>query len=91
MRIALINMSNNASFCPRGLSMTETPKRLCGKPTTALGCSSAFFDVHDINYTKVCGRVKGYQYHTPEAFFAYASGVGTRYGRELKNTIIIVG
>ena len=72
MRVAMINMSSNSSFCPRGLSFTNTPMRLCRKTITTAGCSTAFIDVHDTNYSKICGRVKGYQFHTPEAFYAYS-------------------
>lgn len=77
MRVAMINMSSNSSFCPRGLSFTETPLRLCRKSIATAGCSSAFIDVHDTNYSKICGRVKGYQFHTPEAFYAYTINTRT--------------
>ena len=73
MRVAMINMSTNSSFCPRGLSFTDTPLRLCRKKLEAAGCSSAYIDIHDIDYSKICGRVKGYQFHTPEAFYAYTA------------------
>lgn len=78
MRVAMINMSNNASHCPKGLSEVTTPKRLCVKPVTTAGCSSTYLDVHGINYSKVCGRVKGYQYHTPEGFYAYSYAIAAR-------------
>lgn len=87
MRVAMINMTNNASHCPQGLSLVETPKRLCEKPTVSAGCSSVFIDVHDTNYSKVCGRVKGYQYHTPEAFYAYAiAAANSRVTSKFSNT-----
>ncbi len=72
MRVALVHMANNASRCPSGLETVTTPKRLCAKPGVGAGCSSSYMDVHGISYSKVCGRIKGYQYHTPEAFYAYS-------------------
>ena len=35
------------------------------------GCNSTFFSTYGLNYTKVCGRVRGYQYGYPEGFICY--------------------
>ena len=36
--------------------------------TPEAGCASAVFSTHGISYSQVCGRVRGYQKGTPEAF-----------------------
>jgi len=35
------------------------------------GCSSATFNLHDMRYTHVCGKIVGYQQKTPDAFHPY--------------------
>ena len=52
--------------------MTTFPKRACRK-TSALGCTSITFTTHDVEYSKVCGRIIGYQYGRPNAFSPYNS------------------
>ena len=34
------------------------------------GCSSVTFPTHGVNYTKVCGRARGYQYGYTRAFYS---------------------
>ena len=75
MKIAQIDMRNNASSCPKGLKQVVpagSAKRLCASIRTDAGADSIKFDTHCVNYTKVCGRITGYQYGLPEAFYAYA-------------------
>ena len=35
------------------------------------GCSSASFSVQGVQYTRVCGKIIGYQQKTPDAFWPY--------------------
>jgi hypothetical protein len=50
------------------------------------GCSSDFTNSYGIEYTKVCGRIVGYQFGTPEAFTSlsinskYVDGVSLTHG-----------
>ena len=67
MRVAGVNMTETNSQCPSGLELVTSPKRLCRKRVSS-GCSSAKFSVHGIPYKKVCGKVIGYQYYSPDAF-----------------------
>ena len=43
---------------------------VCGRSTASSrgSCKSTFFSTYSINYTNICGRVRGYQYHSPDAF-----------------------
>ena len=75
MKIVDLDMSNNASSCPKGLKQVVpegSAKRLCAPTSTAAGANSIRFDTHCVSYSKVCGRITGYQYGITEAFYAYA-------------------
>lgn len=72
MRVANVDMKNTSEECPQGLrEITKETKRLCTKNITSRGCSSATFDVYGTQFTHVCGKVIGFQYGTPEAFYPY--------------------
>ena len=71
MRVADLNMTNPAHLCPQGFRTITSPKRLCGRRSGGPGCVSTTFPVHGIRYQKVCGRVTGYQYYSPNAFAPY--------------------
>ena len=74
-RLANINMTNVSHSCPLNLvEVSPDPKRprLCTLPTSmTVGCSSTKFASHGITYSRVCGRIIGYQDRTPNAFFPY--------------------
>ena len=40
------------------------------------GCSSTSFSVQDVQYTRVCGKIIGYQQRTPDAFHPYYANRG---------------
>ena len=57
------------SSCPEGLeALTAGGRKLCRK-TVGIGCSSVTFPAHGVSYSKVCGRVYGYQKDTPDGFY----------------------
>jgi len=70
MRVAGVNMTESNSQCPTGLQLVTSPKRLCRKSVTS-GCSSATFPVHGVPYRRVCGKVIGYQYYSPDGFYPF--------------------
>ena len=72
MQIANNNIDNLKHNCPKGLSLFTSPRR-CGKPGDDAGCGSVMFDVHDIKYQKVCGRVIGYQFAKTNGLYPYYS------------------
>ena len=39
--------------------------------TDVAGCSSAYLDVHGVEYSRVCGKIIGYEQNTPDAFIPY--------------------
>ena len=72
-RIAYFDTTQGDS-CPTGLrTVTNNANRqtACGRTNTRAGCTSLTF-LSSGNYSKVCGRVRGYQYKTMNAFNAYA-------------------
>ena len=71
MEVARINMSNSTNTCPAGLRMLTSPKRLCGINSDGPGCSSAVFNAQGVEYSRVCGKIIGYQQKTPDAFYSY--------------------
>ena len=92
-RVANIVMNDPSQQCPDGFRLvtrTTAPLRTCGRPGPA-GCVSTTFPVHGIEYSHVCGRIRGYQENTPEAFFlnrgyprsiddSYVNGVSLTHG-----------
>ena len=71
MRIANVNMTDDSQDCPGELQLLSTPKRTCQRGMTSSGCSSAVFSTNNITYNKVCGRIRAYQYSTPNAFYPF--------------------
>ena len=71
-RVAHVDMSSDKS-CPGDLIFISRPICTCGGPTTK-GCASANFSTHGMNYSKVCGRLRGYQVGITNAFFPYVNG-----------------
>ena len=69
MRAADLDMTNATQQCPPTFRAVTSPKRLCG--THGSGCVSTTFPVHGVQYSHVCGRIKGYQYGSPDAFDPY--------------------
>ena len=71
MRVAKIDMRNTSDSCPHGLKTLTQPRRLCAMNIAGGGCSSASFSVQGVQYTRVCGKIIGYQQKTPDAFGPY--------------------
>ena len=67
MRVGYVNMTEPGSTCPQGLyKYTIGNKTLCDRiHTSSSRCDATFFSSNGLNYTKVCGRVRGYElgYH----------------------------
>ena len=72
-RIAFINMTDPGAICPQGLALRNfSGQLLCGRNKT--GCQNTTFPTFSLNYRQVCGRLRGYQLGTPEAF---SQSIGT--------------
>ena len=69
--VAYLNMSDIRYHCPAGWRLHPQPARGCGRTShERLTCNSAIFPVHGGPYTKICGRVLGYQFGATYAFLA---------------------
>ena len=79
-RIAFINMTDTSYNCPTGLKLTSYSKRTCGRShTTDRACSSTTFSVGGSPYSRVCGRMRGYQFGATGAFYSYSRGIDSFY------------
>ena len=69
VRVANLNMTDPNQQCPENLqrSYTNQPIRLCGKRTDS-SCDSVTYSSYGVQYQQVCGRVRGYQYISPDGF-----------------------
>ena len=71
-RVAYLNMTDPSQQCPSTLPLQtrgSEPRRLCGRTSSSGGsCDSVTYSTFGVNYTRVCGRVIGYQSGTPDAF-----------------------
>ena len=78
MRIADLDISRGDN-CPSGWTKITTndvgypPIDVCRSSSDSTGCYATTFTVYGPNYHKVCGKARGYQRHTTDAF----GGVGT--------------
>ena len=78
-RVAFINMTDTSYNCPTGLNLTSYSKRTCGRSHTNRGCSSTTFSVGGLPYSRVCGRIRGYQRGVTAAFFHYTESIDSYY------------
>ncbi len=69
MRVANLNMTDTTHHCPTGFRKIGNPKRTCER--LGSGCYSTTYATDGISYSRVCGKVKAYQYYTPDAFNPY--------------------
>ena len=67
MRVAELDMTRTSFQCLPGLCLNTNNPRTCRICSYEGSCSSDIYPV-GINYSRVCGRVIGYQVGTPDAF-----------------------
>ena len=88
-RIAYLNMTNPSQSCPFAWRQyTSNGIRVCGRPSSSNNmCHGTSYSSGGRIYTKVCGRVIGYQVGHPDAFHssdsineAYVEGVSITHG-----------
>ena len=68
-QVAYLNMSDPTQQCPSAWREYNTGGvRACGRPSTSGGsCAATTYSI-DFQYRRVCGRVVGYQFASPDAF-----------------------
>ena len=69
MRVAHLDMTDTNQHCPSGFRLITSPKRTCGTPGSR--CVSTTFPLNGVKYSRVCGKIKAYQYGSPDAFGPY--------------------
>ena len=88
-RVAYLNMKDPLQTCPSAWrENTTNGVRVCGRPPSSNDmCHSAFYPAGGRTYSRVCGRVIGYQIGHPDAFHssdsinsAYVEGVSITHG-----------
>ena len=95
-QVAYLNMSDSTQECPSNWAEISTPVRTCARPTNARGtCPGVQYSVNSLQYSKVCGRVIGYQDGSSDAFYPgqsstspddiYVDGVSLTYGMPRKH------
>ena len=80
-RVGFVNMTDPGHSCPPGLNLvTRSGIRVCASShSTQLDCSSTTFGAGGIQYSKVCGRIRAYQYGNTVGFY---SNLALRFGFE---------
>jgi len=74
-RVVYLDMTDPSTTCPSGWQLTGLSKRTCGKVSTrGYACDSVTFPVSGGEYSRVCGRIKTYQYDWTDGFEAYHDG-----------------
>ena len=91
-RVAYLNMNDPIQQCPYAWREYNTGGiRACGRHNTTSGgsCSAAATYSIDFQYSRMCGRVVGYQYASPDGFYnssdihqQYVDGVIITHGSQ---------
>ena len=64
-----LDMTDQNQQCSSGFRYVASPRRSCGRPEyTIMSCVSTTFSVNGVKYSRVCGRIVGYQFGDPNAF-----------------------
>ena len=71
-RVVYLNMTDPSTTCPSGWNMTGYSKRTCGRASHGSNThDSVTFPVSGGEYSRVCGRIKAYQWGTTDGFQRY--------------------
>ena len=88
VKVGFLDMTDPAQQCPPIWQTIASPKPSCGKKT-GMSCESVNITTTGANYQQVCGRFRGYQIGTPDAFAYrgqsdiesnYVDGISITYG-----------
>uniref|UniRef100_A0A1X7UPL2 Uncharacterized protein n=1 Tax=Amphimedon queenslandica TaxID=400682 RepID=A0A1X7UPL2_AMPQE len=92
-RLGKLDMTQRSAKCPSSLRMvTQSGTRICTK--NKAGCNSVTIPSQGVPYSIVCGRVRGYQKYTLDAFHhhqsssinsPYVDGVSITHGSPRKH------
>ena len=91
-KVGYLDMADPIQQCPASWSKISSPRASCGKKSTAGACDSLAIGTSGASYQTVCGRFRGYQLGTPDAFdpssetvkrsieSTYVDGISITYG-----------
>ena len=90
VKVGYLDMTDPAQQCPDSWQKVTSPRASCEKKSNA-PCDSINITTYGTSYQKVCGRFRGYQVRTPDAFASvaglgwdieryYVDGVSITYG-----------
>ena len=68
MRVAELDMTNSSHQCPSELQQTDRNGRTCRIASDSAGCSQDITYSTISEYSKVCGKIRGFQTGTPDSF-----------------------
>ena len=76
--VVYLDMTDPSTTCPSGWQLTGYSKRTCGRASGGYRtCDSVTFPVSGGEYSRVCGRIKAYQWGEGLAFWSYHNGYVT--------------
>ena len=82
-RVGYLNMTHPGAECPPGLTehkYNNLKHEVCARPhRSGGGCASTTFPTLGLSYYKVCGQVRGYQFHSPDSFYSLGRGIDSFY------------
>ena len=77
-RVAYLDMTDPNQQCPPAWREITSPVRTCGKQIP-VSCESANYPTHGVSYSRVCGRVRGYQYCSTNSFTRFSTDTDSLY------------
>ena len=92
VKVGYLDMTDPAQQCPDSWQKVTSPRASCEKKSNRIPyCDSVNITTYGASYQNVCGRFRGYQVGTPDAFFSqyevgwdieryYVDGVSITYG-----------
>ena len=79
-RLGFLNMADGTVNCPTGFKYYQTGGvRACGRQSNQVGCTATSFNLNHLSYSKVCGKVIGYQYGSTDGFLGGPSNIDSHY------------
>ena len=88
MRVAELDMTNRSNQCPTGLrSRSDFNICTCAIDSISGKCSSVIFYTSNIEFSRVCGKFRAYQFGETDAFSMlsidtqYVDGISLTHGR----------
>ena len=88
-KVGYLDMSDPTQQCPAPWSKISSPRASCGKKSIGGACDSLTVGTFGASYGTVCGRFRGYQVGSPDAFNRggsstletnYVDGISITYG-----------